>query len=315
MTNRTNAPPTVAIIGAGRLGTALGLSLATHGYTITSLVAQHRKSAQRAVRAIKRFTSNSAHTVAPRALAADELERLPPAAIYLFTTPDDRLRHASTELARVSCAGGGEKRKPPSVALHTSGALASDELAALREAGCALGSLHPLAAVTADAREGARALSEAFYCIEGDAAAVRAARRIVRSLGGRSFTIEPDKKPLYHAAAVITAGHTVALFDIACEMLTRCGLDERTARETLLPLLDSTARNLRRQPPAQALTGTFARGDAATLQLHLAALRAERLQLAEDVYRLLGRRALLLAESNGADKRTLNHIRKLLDAK
>jgi len=314
MTNRTTQP-TIAIIGAGRLGTALALSLSSHGYTITSLVAARRKSAQRAARTIKRYTSNSAHTVAPLALAAAELDRLPPATIYLFTTPDDQLAHASAELARVLCARNNRQAQSSAVALHTSGALASVELSTLHKAGCAIGSLHPLAAVTTDAREGARALGSAFYCVEGDGSAVRAARRIARALGGRSFTIESAKKPLYHAAAVITSGHTVALFDVACEMLTRCGLDERTARETLLPLLESTSRNLQRQPPAQALTGTFARADEATLQRHLAALRAERLQLAEDVYRLLGSRSLLLAESNGADKLALKRIRKLLYAK
>lgn len=313
MTNRIT-PPTVAIIGTGRLGTALASSLAAHGYTITSLVAAHRKNAQRAARTIKRHTLNSAHPFAPLALAADELDRLPTAAIYLFTTPDDRLRHASAELARVLSERNGKQPKP-AVALHTSGALASTELTALREVGCAVGSLHPLIAVTRDASEGARALSSAYYCVEGERSAVRAARRIVRAIGGRSFTIESIMKPLYHAAAVITSGHTVALFDVACEMLTRCGLHERTARETLLPLLESTARNLHRQPPAQALTGTFARADEATLQLHLAALRAERLQLAADVYRLLGQRSLLLAESNGADKYALRRIQKILDAK
>lgn len=314
MTNRIT-PPTVAIIGAGRLGTALALSLAAHGYLITSLVATHRKDAQRAARTIKRHTSDSAHPFAPLALAADELDRLPVAATYIFTTPDDKLTHASTDLARVLCERSDNQPKPHAVALHTSGALASTELSALRAENCAIGSLHPLISVTREASEGARALSGAFYCIEGERSAVRAARRIVRAIGGRSFTIESSKKPLYHAAAVITSGHTVALFDVACEMLTRCGLDERTARETLLPLLNSTARNLRRQPPAQALTGTFARADEATLQLHLAALRAERLRLAEDVYRLLGQRSLTLAESNGADKLAVKRIGKILDAK
>ena len=43
-------------------------------------------------------------------------------------------------------------------------------------------------------------------------------------VGGRSFTVETKKKALYHAAAVLTSGHTVALFDLAARLLVRCGL-------------------------------------------------------------------------------------------
>ncbi len=316
------AAPTVAIIGAGRLGTALGLALAARGYEITAFVAAHRANALRAARTLKRYATRheASPTAAPRALSADELHRLPPASLYLFTTPDDQLAHAARALAKAVSETTGTPdnasatRRKTRIALHTSGARASDELAALRDThGFAVGSLHPLAAVTPDASAGAKALAEAFYCVEGDAAAVRAARRIVRSLGGRAFTIDPSKKSLYHSAAVMTSGHAVALFDLASELLTRCGLDSRTAREVLLPLLASAVRNLEARPPAQALTGTFARADAATLRLHLAALRDERIPLASEIYRLLGRRSIELAKANGVDADALVELGRALD--
>ena len=48
-------------------------------------------------------------------------------------------------------------------------------------------------------------------------------------------------------------------------MLTHAGLDPKTARRVLLSLLESTVANLSASEPARALTGTFARGDLATV--------------------------------------------------
>jgi len=55
--------------------------------------------------------------------------------------------------------------------------------------------------------------------------------------------------------------HLVALFDLAAEMLSACGISKKSARQVLLPLVESTVNNLMVMNPEQALTGTFARGD------------------------------------------------------
>ena len=111
--------------------------------------------------------------------------------------------------------------------------------------------------------------------MEGDATAKRVARSIVRDLEGHSFHVPADSKPLYHAAAVMASGHVTALIALATEMLVQCGLDQKTARRVLLPLLESTVANLSVSEPANALTGTFARGALVTVRRHLHALSNE----------------------------------------
>ncbi len=295
---RRSASPSsrsVAVVGAGRLGTALALALGRCGYEVRALVSLKAGHARRAAKRAG---------VRTLALGVEELERLPAAALLFITTPDDAVEETARLLSSTLISDGG-------VVLHASGALSSEVLAPLRKGGRAVGSVHPLASVS-DAASGAESLRRAFYCVEGDARAVRAARRLVRDLGGEAFTVSPEDKALYHAAAVMTAGHVVALFDVALDTLKRCGLPEPRARKILLPLLRSVADNLARQTPARALTGSFARADIETVRKHLRALAGLEDADALAVYKLLGAHSLRLAESGGADPDAVERVRRAL---
>ena len=154
----------------------------------------------------------------------------------------------------------------------------------------------------------------AFYCLEGDQTALRIARAIVKDLQGTSFSIRPESKALYHAAALMAAGHLTALVDLATELLAACGLKQTSAREVLLPLVASAVHNLQVSAPEEALTGTFARGDVATVRRHLAALSGKKHAEALAVYKLLGLRSLRLAARNKVDPQRIKQIRSLLKA-
>lgn len=282
--------PEISIIGAGRLGTALAVALARKGYSIRSLVARNPRHA--------RQTANLLDAEV-QVLAAEKLHWLDPADAYLITTPDDQIREVAARLTRLKVA-----RRV--TALHTSGALSAEALAPLRRKGWNIGSIHPLISVTSVET----LLQNAFWSIEGDTPARRLARRIVRDLEGKSFTISAEDKALYHAAAVMSSGNVVALFDVAVEMLIQCGLNRKMARKILLPLLASTINNLQTKDPVHALTGTFSRGDIETVKRHLKALKHNRAGL--DLYRLLGKRSLKLSEANGLEQRLARRIAKEL---
>ena len=292
----------VSIVGPGRLGQALAIALRSLGYPILAFVARHPAEARKAVRAF-----NKSGTPA-QALGSDQLAQLPATDLILITTPDDAIAETAQRLAATEF--GRARRR---TVLHTSGALASDVLSSLADSGFHTGSLHPLVSVS-EPVAGAKALRGAFYCLEGDKTALRVARLIVGDLKGKSFSISPENKALYHAAAVMASPHLVALFDLATEMLASCGVSQRSARQILLPLVESTTNNLMAMNPAQALTGTFARGDVATVRRHLAALSRKELAEALAVYRLLGLRSVQLAKKNGLEPQLLQQIRKLLSS-
>jgi predicted short-subunit dehydrogenase-like oxidoreductase (DUF2520 family) len=293
--SRSRRGASVAVVGAGRLGTALARALDACGYEVRALVSRSAAHAQRAAMLAG---------VDALALGLDQFDRLPQVEILFITTPDDAVAETARRLAALV-------QVRARVVLHASGALSSEVLSPLRARGLHVGSMHPLAAVS-DAEAGAESLRRAFYCVEGDGAAVRATRRVVRDLGGRSFTVESHDKALYHAAAVLTAGHVVALFDVSLSALEACGLSAARAQKVLLPLLQSTVENLSAQSPAHALTGSFARADVETVRKHLVALGALRDSDALAVYALLGEHSLKLAERAGADRDATEKIRRAL---
>jgi predicted short-subunit dehydrogenase-like oxidoreductase (DUF2520 family) len=294
---RKSKKPTVSIIGSGRLGTALAKALAASHYEIQALVSRRIAHARRAATLVGSATI---------ALSEAELQRLPASKIILITTPDGEIQKTADRIASLETSPRGR------TVLHTSGALAASEvLAPLAAAGFATGSLHPLVSIS-EPQTGAGKLRGAFFCVEGDAAANRVARSIVKDLQGHSFHIASNSKPLYHAAAVMASGHVTALVSLATDMLVQCGLDEKTARRVLLPLLESTVANLSASEPAAALTGTFARGDLVTVRRHLRALSNERLTEALNAYKLLGRRSLELAKKK-IDEDTRKQILRELE--
>lgn len=291
--------PSVAIIGSGRLGQALAIALESSAYPVLALVARRR---QRAEKAAALFGEGKSQ---PRALAANQLGELTETDLIIIATPDDAIQETAERLASL---GSGHWRK---TVLHTSGALSSEILAPLAQRQFQTGSIHPLVSVS-ESTSGAEALRGSFYCLEGTRKAKLLGETIVRDLGGTSFTVKPKSKALYHAAAVMASPHLTTLFDLATEMLAACGLTKSKAQKVFMPLLESTVNNLKVSSSRQALTGTFARGDVATVRRHLQALSGNEFAAALKVYKLLGLHSLQLAERNGLDPQLLKQIRKLL---
>ncbi|HUE84049.1 MAG TPA: Rossmann-like and DUF2520 domain-containing protein [Pyrinomonadaceae bacterium] len=290
--------PSVSIVGAGRLGTALALALAKAGYQIQALVSRRLSRARKAATLLGRPVF---------ALSARRLDQIPPTNLIIIATPDDDIEGVAQALAALKIPPSGLR-----TVLHTSGALSAEVLDPIAKTGISTGSLHPLIAVS-DSRSGAAELRGAFYCIEGHKLASQIARSIVFDLKGQSFSIESRDKSLYHASAVMASGHVVALFDVAVRLLVRSGLAENRARRVLIPLLQSTVQNLAVAPPGRALTGTFRRGDFATVKRHMAALKEISEPEVLAIYSLLGKLSLRLAGEEGLDPETRKAIERLLD--
>jgi predicted short-subunit dehydrogenase-like oxidoreductase (DUF2520 family) len=267
------------IVGAGRLGLALGLALHRSGAVVSLAYSGRRAEAPR----------HPLFDGDPPAATYDggALSAPPGVTGVLLAVPDGAIPEVAARLAAVPL-------DPAIPILHASGALSVAALAELAGRGHPVGSVHALAAV-ADPTEGAERLRGATFGVEGSGAARALAERIVSGCGGRVLPVPSEGKPLYHAAAVFAANYTTVLLGVAERLMAQAGVEPEEARSALAGLAAGAVANVAAGGPAAALTGPVARGDAETVRLHRA-----RLSPAEgELYSVLAREALRLARSAG----------------
>jgi predicted short-subunit dehydrogenase-like oxidoreductase (DUF2520 family) len=261
----------LAIVGAGRVGRALGQRLREMGWRITVVAARSKSSAKRGAR----FIGGGRAACGIPATLAD-------ASTILVTVPDDAIARVASELAR----NAGEALRGK-VVLHTSGALDASVLEVVRSCGATVGSMHPLQSfngVSVPPLEGR------VFAIEGDELAVRMARKIARSLGGVPVGVSADNKPLYHAAGAFAAGLNLALEEAGVRLLMTAGLKRREAQRALLSLTRQVLEHYEKLGPQKAWTGPLARGDFGVVAAHERALRAVQPEFL-DAYQTLSRLA------------------------
>jgi predicted short-subunit dehydrogenase-like oxidoreductase (DUF2520 family) len=233
---------TLAILGAGRVGRALGRLLHERGWRILLVAAHSEATARKAAKYIR--AGQPIAGISHRALAARTI---------LVSVPDDTIPEIAAELARV----GGQQLRGK-IVLHTSGSCDANALQPVRAFGALAASMHPMQTfngVSAPPLEGK------IFAIEGDAPAVRVARSIARSLGGVPVNITAEKKPLYHAAGAFAAGLVLALEEAGVQMLKTSGLPHREALHALLSLSRQVLEHYEKLGPHKAWTGPLSRGD------------------------------------------------------
>jgi predicted short-subunit dehydrogenase-like oxidoreductase (DUF2520 family) len=283
-----------AILGAGRLGGALGRLLARRGLTPGGITCRRLRSARRAVEFIgggEPMTSNA------RAVRG--------ASLVIISTPDGTIAPLARALAARHTAWSGV------IVAHTSGALSSSVLDPLARLGAGTASLHPLASVP-DPQVGMRVLRGARFVVEGAPLALRRVRRLVASLGGIPVTVPGRSKVLHHLISCVLSNDLVALISFGLEGARGLGLSRREAARLYLPLLRGTVDNVERLGPVRALTGPVSRGDLATLRCHRGALGALPSDLRR-VHRILAVRSVALAlEARTITPQTARRLSRLL---
>jgi predicted short-subunit dehydrogenase-like oxidoreductase (DUF2520 family) len=260
--------PRIAIVGPGRLGSALALELTRAGYRITAIIPGNSSSSRRKAREL-------AKQVHARWSAAT-LE----ADLIWFCVPDREIARAARQLAKAMDWKG-------KIAFHSSGALASDELKVLRGRGAALAAVHPLMTFV---QGSVPLLNSVPFGLEGDPKALLLARKIVHELGAETFSVPKNKKSVYHAWSAFISPLLIAFLVTGEKVARTAGLSAAEARRKMLPIVRQTLANYVKLGPAEAFSGPIVRGDARVVGQHLKELK--KISGAEEVYRALARAAL-----------------------
>ncbi len=270
-----------AIVGAGKVGTALARLLSGAGYEFIGAASRSIESAQDACR----FAGDGRACTDPADVARS-------ADLLLITVPDDAIRSVCEELARANAIKRG------AVVAHCSGALPSSILESARSAGAHVGSLHPMQSF-ATARQAVRLLPGSVCCVEGDEEAVSLLEEVGRALGCRPVTIATEDKALYHAAGCAASNYLVAVLELALNLAHAAGIDREKALHMLVPLVKGTVENFERLGSPACLTGPIARGDVETVRRHVRAIAASAPDLLE-IYKVLGLKTVHLGLAKGS---------------
>jgi predicted short-subunit dehydrogenase-like oxidoreductase (DUF2520 family) len=262
--------PLVAIVGAGNFAAALAVALQRAGYTIEVVIARARGASLRKAQRLAKQVGARAITD-PLALRAD---------LIWFCVPDAEIARAARALARKLEWRGR-------VALHSSGALTSDELALLRSRGASLASVHPLMTFVRGSKP---SLVGVPFTLEGDAAAVRLARRVLQDVGGHCYSIRKKDKAAYHAWGTFASPLFTTLLATTEQVATLAGVNRKAAKRRMIPILLQTLANYAAFDSAGAFSGPIVRGDVDTVKRHLRALHS--MPAAREVYSALARAAL-----------------------
>ncbi|WP_238425571.1 Rossmann-like and DUF2520 domain-containing protein [Micromonospora parastrephiae] len=244
---------TVGVVGAGRVGAVLGAALAAAGHRVAAV------------------TGDSGASRARLALLLPEVPRRPAVAVahaaadlLLIAVPDDALAAVVADLAERGALHPGQ------VVAHTSGAHGLDVLAPVAAVGARPLALHPAMTFTGTPDDLAR-LDGISYGVTAPAELRPLAARLVADLGGVPEWVAEADRPLYHAALAHGANHLVTLVNEATDRLRDAGVAR--PEKVLAPLLRAALENALRLGD-DALTGPVSRGDAGTVQRHLARLGA-----------------------------------------
>jgi predicted short-subunit dehydrogenase-like oxidoreductase (DUF2520 family) len=249
------AKPSIGIVGAGNLGSALADFLQGAGYKV-EVIKKSRRGVSRGPQA------------------------RPLAKVVWFCVPDGEIARAAEAFAATSEWSG-------KIALHSSGALSSSELEALCRQGAAVASVHPLMTFVRGSRP---SLAGVPFAIEGDAAAARMARRIVKDLGGQPYILRREDKAAYHAWATFASPLLTAFLATTERMAVLAGIKPKAARLRMMPILKQTLVNYGLLGAAKGFSGPIVRGDVDTIARHLRILHD--VPQAREVYSALARAAL-----------------------
>jgi predicted short-subunit dehydrogenase-like oxidoreductase (DUF2520 family) len=265
----------IAIVGIGRLGSALAQALYRENYSIDGLIDQNL------------FRAEQISNLVKAEICSKEIFDLRTVDIIFICVPDDLFD------AVVSRLKNQFKRNSISkFVFHCSGALTSDVFDPLRKYGIACASLHPIQTF-AGREDDWQKLNNIYFGVEGDSEAIKKASEIIDKLKSNKIIIPKEVKSLYHLACTIASNYLISLVISTVDIFKKMNFSEPEILKMLHPLLSTTLSNLTEKGVDGALTGPISRGDSATIKKHIETL-SHNLPFYESIYKLHGKILLSL---------------------
>ena len=283
-------PFRIALIGAGRVGTAVTEVLRRRGHEVIGVSSRGSESAERAAARLHSTTF-------------DHRSGLPAADVVLLGVPDDAIEPVVAEIVPWLDAG--------TVVLHFAGALGLGPLKKASEAGAGAAALHPVQTFP-DIERGIDRLPGSAWGVTAPPEIARWAEALIAAdLEGLPVGVPEEARSVWHAAAVSTSNGIAGLLAVGEAMLAAIGIAD--PQRVLGPLAAGTVANAGERGGAESLTGPVVRGERESIDRHLKALADASPHLVDD-YALIARVIVNSAtRANRIDKEEAAKLLELLE--
>ncbi len=285
----------IAIIGTGRVGTALTKALYETGFNI-SVVYDHDVEKANECASL----CENRPQVVPFEQFPDDLS------LIFFTVMDDKLAGLIKEVSTKI------KVSDQTIVTHCSGAYSSQLLEPFADQTSHLASIHPVQSFPGTQDDWKR-LFGIYFGLEGDEAALTRLKKIANIMQSRFVVIPTEKKVLYHLGCVMASNYLVSLISGALDVMDNVGFTPEDAFKIIQPLVSNTFENIKRDGPSKAATGPIPRGDIGTVKQHIQNLEQFQPEMLE-IYTALGKQLVKTVYNlPNSDKTTLDSINAYLD--
>lgn len=243
--------PRICVIGAGRLGRTLIRSFERSiAVVVTSNLSSVRSASAEA---------------GERFVVSREIEEIDPGMVDLMwlAVPDDAIERTADRLAH---AHDWSNR----IVVHSAGGRGRGVLAERFPDSVATAVLHPNAIL-----DGTRPFDVGVvWGITAEPNLYTLLSELIESIGGVPLPVAEESRPLYHAAATMTANYVKTLADAALSIYDAIGIDRTIALTMIRSYLSSVTTSFDGTTLKEHLTGPAARGDLSTLREHRRLLMA-----------------------------------------
>lgn len=249
----------IGFIGAGKVGTSLGQYLTECKTSQVRISGYFSRDPNSAHYASKKTNSSSFASLEEIARESD---------ILFLTLRDSVIETVWKQLnqfplqGKICCHCSG---------VETSGIFQSHQTDLYRY------SIHPLLAI--HNKDCVSLWKQAHLTLEGHETYLPFWEELFQNLGNETTVISKENKAKYHAAAVFSTNLVLATLQEGFSLLKDCGFSEEIVKKAFYPMVVSNIQTMTKEGIPQALTGPIARGDASTVEKHLAVLSREQQEL------------------------------------
>lgn len=241
----------IVLVGAGRVATQLGKALVTAGYPVLQVYSRTEASAMALANSL------AEHSNFPVEGTTSLVDIRKDADLYIVALKDSALQELVPALVQGRSQG---------LFVHTAGSIPMDIWKGLTPR---YGVFYPMQTFS---KWRSIDFETVPFFLEADSAAdLQCLRTVAEHLGSKVYEVSSEQRKYLHIAAVFACNFANHMYALSAELLAKQGLPF----ETMLALVDETARKVHELSPVEAQTGPAVRYDQNVIQRHLEMLSDE----------------------------------------